>query len=122
MIKAECRWIRGLAAYKFDSCDRDGRCGSTPHGSATNKFNRALAYGPWVGVTPEFYPVSLKPGIHWIRNKMGQAKQRGTFEQRKAEAIAAGRMPEKRSRAQRALKQMKRIYVAELLDKLMNHR
>jgi len=49
---------------------------------------------------------------------MGQAKQRGTFEQRKAEAIKAGRIPEVRRRQQAEVRANRRIAIQARLEYL----
>lgn len=55
---------------------------------------------------------------------MGEARRRGSFEDRKAEAIKAGRDPEKRRQAQRAVRvhraDTKRAYY-DYLRKLQAH-
>jgi hypothetical protein len=46
---------------------------------------------------------------------MGEAKRRGTFEQRKAEAIKAGRIPAIRRKLQREVRANRRKMIAEHL-------
>jgi len=47
---------------------------------------------------------------------MGQARQRGTFEQRKAEAIKAGRIPELRRKQQRETRANRRAAIKAYLE------
>lgn len=49
---------------------------------------------------------------------MGQARRRGTYEQRKAEAIAAGRIVEKRRSAARIKRAEKRAMINMVMELL----
>ena len=51
--------------------------------------------------------------LKW-RNKMGQAKLRGTFEERKAQAIAAGRIKVKYSKGSKVEEQLMLQVLREL--------
>ena len=53
---------------------------------------------------------------------MGQARQRGTFEERKAQAIEAGRTPEARRKAKQERETLIRKLTQELIGKLLTGR
>ena len=52
----------------------------------------------------------------FMGDKMGQAKLRGTFEERKAQAIAAGRIPEIRRKTQREARAARRAAINAHLE------
>ena len=54
----------------------------------------------------------------FMGDKMGQAKLRGTFEERKAQAIAAGRIPEIRRKQQSQARADRRAAINAHLDYL----